>query len=43
MKLENIMITKGIFIKATLIDFGYATKFMDKNNNHLDQKKVGIF
>ena len=40
MKLDNIMINNGQVIKATLIDFGYATQFMDKNNNHCDKKET---
>ena len=44
-KLGNIMITKDYFkkAKATLIDFGYATQFIDKNGNHFKQDVIDAF
>jgi len=37
------MITEGQFKKVMLIDFGYATKYIDEYNNHLDKDTVDTF
>ena len=35
LKMENIMINDGEFKQVTLIDFGFATKYVDKYNLHI--------
>ena len=40
LKLSNIMMQEDESgdLYPVLIDFGYTTKFIDKNGNHIDQK-----
>jgi serine/threonine protein kinase len=44
-KPSNIMIdfAKDGQVKATLIDFGFAKKFVDSNNNHIEQSEIDMF
>ena len=44
-KPSNIMIdfAKNGQVKATLIDFGFAKKFVDSNNNHIEQSEIDMF
>jgi serine/threonine protein kinase len=44
-KPSNIMIdfAKDDQVKATLIDFGFAKKFVDSKNNHIEHSEIEMF